>query len=239
MSHNSDTNECDFSFRIVLVGDPAVGKTSLLNRFVDNTFVPDSISTNGAAMKSRVVYSGKKSVRLFIVDTCGQELFRTVSRSIYNNADAVLVVYDQGNEKSFNNVQFWLREVDSYSNNPKCLKVLVANKTDLPKSAVSEESAKSFSSQLGLSLFDTSAKEDINVDNVFQSVVQGVGNKVHPSEDWRKVSVARTPSREVSSSSGLSASGAAQNRKRTSFCTLWGICLFFCGPASEKQKSTK
>jgi len=225
MSHiNSEHNESDFSFRIVLVGDPAVGKTSILNRFVDNTFVPDSISTNGAPMKSRVIFCGKKSVRLFIVDTCGQELFRTVSRSIYHNADAVLVVYDQTNEKSFSNVQFWLREVDSYSNNPKCIKVIVGNKSDIPKIVVSEETAKNFASGLGLPFIDTSAKEDVNVDALFAAAVQAVGNKIHQNEDWSKVKVARMTSREASSS-GLASSGSSQNRKRASFCSIRCVLL--------------
>jgi len=215
----SNTNqECDYTFRIVIIGDPHVGKTSLLLRFVDNVFTSENVSTNGATMKSRVVSCGKKSVQLNILDTAGQELFRTLSRSIYHNADAVIVVYDQGNEKSFENVQFWLREVDNYSNNPKCLKTIVGNKID-SKLVVSPETGKNFASSHELPYFDTSAKEDTNVDALFQAVVQAVGNKLHQSEDWGKLKVART-ARESSSPSGLAAPGPQNNKKKASFCNL-------------------
>jgi len=216
---NNNNNECDFTFKVVIVGDQTVGKTSLLLRFIDNVFIAENVTTNGANMKSRVVAVGKKSVQLNIMDTCGQELFRTVSRSIYHNADAVIVVYDQGNEKSFNNVQFWLREVDHYSNNPRCHKIIVGNKTD-SKLVVTTDTGRAYATGLGFQFFDTSAKENSNVDTLFTAVAQGVGQKVHPTEDWNKVRVSRADSRE-GSSSGLNSSGGAQsaNRKKTS-----GLC---------------
>jgi len=226
MSSNNDNQESDYTFRIVVVGDPAVGKTSLTSRFVDNAFLSETISTNGAPTKTRILPFGKKSVQLNIMDTCGQELFRTVSRSIYHNADAVIVVYDQGNEKSFTNVQFWLREVDAYSNNPNCHKTIVGNKTDSNKLVVTPDTGREYAINLGLPFFDTSAKEDSNVDVLFQAVVQAVGNKKHQNEDWNKVKVARNGPRESSSSSGLSTSGSTQNnKKKASFCTLRGMLL--------------
>jgi len=213
----SSNNDCDYTFRVVIVGDQTVGKTSLLLRFVDNVFIAENVTTNGANMKSRIVQLGKKTVQLNIMDTCGQELFRTISRSIYHNADAVIVVYDQGNEKSFNNVQFWLREVDKYSNNPNCHKVVVGNKTDSQKLVVTTEQGKAFAAGQGIEFLDTSAKDDVNVDTLFASVAQGVGNKIHPSEDWNKVRVARSDSREPGQS-GLG--NSQQGRKRTPFCSL-------------------
>eukprot|EP00026_Physarum_polycephalum_P009547 Phypoly_transcript_09675.p1 GENE.Phypoly_transcript_09675~~Phypoly_transcript_09675.p1 ORF type:complete len:217 (+),score=24.32 Phypoly_transcript_09675:237-887(+) len=214
----SSNNECDYTFRVVIVGDQTVGKTSLLLRFVDNVFLQDNVTTNGANMKSRIIPCGKKSVQLNIMDTCGQELFRTISRSIYHNADAVIVVYDQGNEKSFNNVQFWLREVDKYTNNPNCHKIIVGNKTDSPKLAVTIDQGKAFAADLGLQFFDTSAKTPSNVDALFTAVAQGIGSKIHPSEDWNKVRVARSDSQNAGSSN-LSNSGGAPKRK-TPFCSL-------------------
>jgi small GTP-binding protein len=212
----SSNNECDYTFRVVIVGDQTVGKTSLLLRFVDNVFIADNVSTNGANMKSRIVPCGRKSVQLNIVDTCGQELFRTISRSIYHNADAVIVVYDQGNEKSFNNVQFWLREVDKYSNNPNVHKIVVGNKTDSNKLVVTTEQGKAFADDLGLQFFDTSAKTDSNVDSLFAAVAQGVGAKAHPTEDWTKVRVARSNSDAVP----IALREQHGRKARTNFCAL-------------------
>jgi len=222
MSNNNENHECDYTFRILIIGDPGVGKSSLSSRFVDNVFSAETISTTAPAMKSRVEPIGKKSVQLNILDTCGQELFRTVSRSIYNNVDAVIVVYDQGNEKSFNNVQFWLREVDNYSKNPNCHKVIVGNKIDkVSNLVVSPDTGKEYATSISLEFFNTSAKEDTNVDELFQSVVLAIGNKIHQNEDWSKLKLARSGARENSASSGLSASGSAQNNKnKPRFCTL-------------------
>jgi len=222
MSSNNDNHDSDYVFRIVVIGDAGVGKTSITTRFVDNTFSAETIATNGNPVKSRVVPCGKKSVQLNIMDTCGQELFRTVSRSIYHNADAVIVVYDQGNEKSFANVQFWLREVDTYSNNPKCHKAIVGNKTDSQKTAITTDTGREFATNNNLPFFDTSAKEGTNIDALFQAVAQAVGAIKSSNEDWSKLKVARPGDRESSSSSGLSASGSGQNKqgKKASFCTL-------------------
>jgi len=222
----SDHQESDYTFKIVVVGDPAVGKTSLTSRFVDNAFAAETISTNGTPTKFRVVQCGKKSVQLNIMDTCGQELFRTISRSIYHNADAVIVVYDQGNEKSFTNVQFWLREVGAYSNNPNCHKAIVGNKTDSNKLVVTPDTGREFATNLGIPFFDTSAKDDTNVDALFHAITLAIGSKKHSNEDWNKLKVVRSGTRESSSSSGLSASGSAQNnKKKASFCTLKNFIL--------------
>jgi Ras-related protein Rab-18 len=214
----SSNNECDYTFRIVIVGDQTVGKTSLLLRFVDNIFIAENVTTNGANMKSRVISCGKKNVQLNIHDTCGQELFRTISRSIYNNADAVIVVYDQGNEKSFNNVQFWLREVDKYSNNPNCHKIIVGNKIDTEKLVVTIDQGKAYATSQGLQFLETSAKTGHNVDTLFSQATQGIGNKVHSSEDWTKVRVER-PDAQAGSSS-LNNSGKPGKRPRDIVCTL-------------------
>lgn len=224
MSSNNDNHETsDYAFRILVIGDAGVGKTSITTRFVDNAFYAETIATNGVGVKRRVVPCGKLSIELNIIDTCGQELFRTVSRSIYNNVDAVIVVYDQGNEKSFTNVQFWLREVDTYSNNPKCHRVIVGNKVDSTKLVVTPDTGREFATSRSLPFFDTSAKEDTNIDSLFQSVVVAVGAIKAQNEDWSKLKVGR-PGRDSSSSSGLSASGSAQtNKKKASFCNLKNI----------------
>lgn len=228
----SNNNECDYAFRVVIVGDQTVGKTSLLLRFVDHVFIAENVTTNGANMKSREVPFGKKTVQLNILDTCGQELFRTISRSIYHNADAVIVVYDQGNEKSFTNVQFWIREADRYTNNPKCIKLIVGNKIDVEaKRVIDPNAGREFATSLGLPFFDTSAKENTNVNSLFQAVIQGIGAKTHPTEDWTKVRVGRPESREGGASSSsnnnnnnsLSNSGGAQKGGKggkATFCTL-------------------
>lgn len=84
--------DSDYTFKVVLVGDPTVGKTSIILRFIDNIFISDNVTTNGVNIKSRALQFGKRSVKIVIADTAGQERFRTISRSMYREADAVIIV---------------------------------------------------------------------------------------------------------------------------------------------------
>jgi len=203
--------ESDYTFKVVLVGDPTVGKTSIILRFVDNNFIADNVTTNGVNIKSRVIQFGKKSVKIVLADTAGQERFRTISRSMYREADAVIVVYDQTVEKTFSSMRFWVNEVDKYANE-NTRKFIVSNKIDL-NAVVPSANGKHFADELDLPFVEVSAKLDTNVDTLFQTLVQSVGERVNSNEEWAKFKISKT--------SGGSGSGAAPPPKRKSgICTL-------------------
>jgi len=202
--------ESEYSFKILLVGDPTVGKTSIILRFVDNIFIPDNVSTNGTDIKTRDVQFGKKSVRLVLADTAGQERFRTISRSMYRDADAVIIVYDQANDKSFGNVRFWINEVNKYANEDT-RKLMVSNKTDLPP-VVPVVNAKAFADQQRIPFLEVSAKMDSNIDLMFQSIVQSIGERVNRGEDWNKFKIVK---------SGQGGSSHNPPKKKSSFCTIF------------------
>jgi len=201
---NSNELKCDYSFRIVLVGDPTVGKTTILLRFVDNVFMADNVSTSGATEKSRTVNFGKKIVRLNLVDTAGQERFRTVSKSFYSDADGVVIVYDQSNEKSFLNVSPWLREVEKFAQKEHLYKVIAGNKADL-NGIVPTDNGKHLATEQGTQFFHTSAKNDTNIDQLFQHLVQTLGARLYRDEDWNKFRIQRP--------------GSAPQKKK-GFCTI-------------------
>jgi len=223
--------ESEYSFKIVLVGDPTVGKTSIILRFVDNIFIPDNVTTNGANVKTRDVQFGKKSVKLVLVDTVGQERFRTISRSMYRDADAVIVVYDQGSEKSFVSVRFWLNEVDKYASE-NTHKLLVSNKSDLNTAVVPIASGRALAEELRIPFFDVSAKADVNIESLFQSSVQYMGERRHRSEEWSKFKIGKnrnsgafsavgSSSSSIGGGSGggsASASTSAPAQKKPRFC---------------------
>jgi len=218
---NSKAPSSEYNFRIIIVGDSTVGKTSLLLRFVDNTFRGDNVSTNGAEVKSRSLAFNKKNLKIDIVDTRGQEMFRTISRSIYRDADAAIVVYDQANEKSFQNAHFWLREVERYGQS-HCKTVLAANKSDM-HATVPLETGKAFAVEKGIPFFDTSAKDDKNVDAMFQAVIQAVGTSIHQAEDWTKFKIVKPDqgsSNGSSSSSSSNSNNGATGRKKSPLCTI-------------------
>ncbi|KAI3861002.1 hypothetical protein MKX03_026671 [Papaver bracteatum] len=137
------SNEYDYLFKLLLIGDSSVGKSCLLLRFSDDSFVESHISTIGVDFKISTLELEGKTVKLQII------------------------VYDVTEKESFDNVKQWLSEIDRYANDTVC-KLLVGNKCDLVEEKVVEtETAKAFAEKLGISFLETSAKDSINVEQIF------------------------------------------------------------------------
>merc|ERR1712023_429870 len=119
----------DYLFKLLLIGDSGVGKSSLLLRFADDTYTQSYISTIGVDFKIRTVELEGKTIKLQIWDTAGQERFRTITSSYYRGAHGIIVVYDVTDIDSFNNVKQWLCEIDRYACE-NVNKLLVGNKCE-------------------------------------------------------------------------------------------------------------
>nr|XP_032836009.1 ras-related protein Rab-35 isoform X2 [Petromyzon marinus] len=103
--------EYDHLFKLLIIGDSGVGKSSLLLRFSDNVFSGSHITTIGVDFKIRTMDVGGERVKLQIWDTAGQERFRTITSTYYRGTHGVIVVYDVTSAESFVNVQRWLQEI--------------------------------------------------------------------------------------------------------------------------------
>lgn len=165
--------EYDHLFKLLIIGDSGVGKSSLLIRFSDNTFSGSYITTIGVDFKIRTVTINGERVKLQIWDTAGQERFRTITNTYYRGTHGVIVVYDVTNGESFANVKRWLQEIES--NCDVVNKVLVGNKNDDPnRKVVITEDAQRFANQMEIQLFETSAKDNINVEEMFLAITEQV-----------------------------------------------------------------
>jgi len=171
----------DFVSKFVVLGESGGGKTSLLLRFTDQTFTESSIETIGVEFKLRIVkLKDGRRVKVNVWDTSGQERFRTITSSYYRGANGVLLVFDLTDAESFSNLQFWFREVDRYCENVKM--VLVGNKVDLSKKRVVEYTvAKDFADSKNLPYIETSAKENINVEEAFLMLATEIGKNAMSS----------------------------------------------------------
>jgi len=166
-SRTMQTPEYDFLFKLLLIGDSGVGKSSLLVRFSDDTYSESYISTIGVDFKIRTIDIDGKSVKLQIWDTAGQERFRTITSSYYRGAHGIIIVYDVTDKESFQNVKHWLQEIDKYANEG-VMKLLVGNKSDLQsKKVVTYDEAKELADSLGIGFLETSAKNSHNVEQGF------------------------------------------------------------------------
>jgi len=163
-----------------MVGDSGVGKSSLLKRFANREFTGDYISTIGVDFEIKTLEIDGKSVKLQIWDTAGQERFQNITTSYYRGAHCIILVYDITQIETFQHVHKWHKQIQEHSNSNVQI-LLVGNKSDLGANRqVPYEDAEEMANQLGVSVFETSAKDATNVDQAFYHIAnQAIQNKVH------------------------------------------------------------
>jgi len=190
-----------YSFKLLVVGDSGVGKSSLLLRYAEDSYSDTFLSTIGVDFKLKSLLSKdlSKSIKLQIWDTAGQERFRTITSSYYRGSHGVLVLYDITDRESFENAEVWLREVDRFSGNNGLQKMLVGCKLDLEhKRMVSQDEAQSFSEAKGIHYAECSAKDSCNVNHVFNAITEHMYNEVdeelHKNEQFEKRTGIKTSS---------------------------------------------
>lgn len=175
--HTAMNPEYDYLFKILLVGDSGVGKSSLLLRFADDTFCDSYISTIGVDFKIKTVILDEKVVKLQIWDSAGQERFKTLTTTYYRGAHGIAVVYDVTDRNTFINCGSWLTEIERHA----CegvLKLIVGNKCDKTDREVDTEAAASFAEKLSIKYLESSAKNAINVDRLFMTMAAELKEKL-------------------------------------------------------------
>ena len=159
-----------YAFKIFVIGDPSVGKTTLLLRFVDKAFRELYIPTVGVQVSLKSIeYNNNTLVKLNLWDIAGQEHFRSLRSNFYQGSNAVLIVFDLTNPKTFKNVQTWY--LDMVKVMGPIPGFLVGNKADLPRQ-VSKFDGQDLADKLKLGFVETSAKTGENIDNVFQNLAE-------------------------------------------------------------------
>lgn len=173
----------DYMFKLLIIGNSSVGKTSFLFRYADNSYTSAFVSTVGIDFKVKTVFRQNKRVKLQIWDTAGQERYRTITTAYYRGAMGFILMYDVTNEESFNAVQDWCTQIKTYSwDNAQV--VLVGNKCDREdERVVSAERGKQLAQQMGLEFYEASAKDNLNVKAVFERLVDIICDKMSESLD--------------------------------------------------------
>ncbi|KAF8390008.1 hypothetical protein HHK36_024528 [Tetracentron sinense] len=168
-------DECDYLLKAVLIGDSGVGKSNLLSRFARDEFRLDSKPTIGVEFAYRNIKVGDKLIKAHIWDTAGQERFRAITSSYYRGALGALLVFDITRRASFDNLKKWLHELREFGNSDMVI-VLVGNKSDLGYSReVGEEEGRIFAEKEGICFMETSALENLNVEEAFLQMI----TKIH------------------------------------------------------------
>ncbi|XP_071720376.1 ras-related protein RABA5c-like [Rutidosis leptorrhynchoides] len=177
MSSSDDEGE-EYLFKVVIIGDSAVGKSNLLSRYARNEFNLHSKATIGVEFQTQSMEIDGKEVKAQIWDTAGQERFRAVTSAYYRGAVGALIVYDISRSTTFESVTRWLDELNTHSETTVA-RMLVGNKLDLENiRAVSVEDGKNLAEKNGLFFMETSALDSTNVKTAFEMVIREIYNNV-------------------------------------------------------------
>ena len=174
MSESKANNaEEEIKIQIMLLGESQIGKTSLIQRYVKNNFNLSYITTVGIDFQLKQIKMNNKSIKLQIWDTAGQERFKNITKSYFHSSDGFIVGYDITSRLSFTNVSTWLKEIND--NAPEEIqKILIGNKCDLNEREVTTEEGQKLAEENGMKFFETSAKNDINVKETFESITKDI-----------------------------------------------------------------
>ena len=169
-----NSEQPDFLFKMLLIGNSGVGKSCLLVRYAENSFNENFFNTIGVDFKIKTIALDNQNIKLQIWDTAGQERFRTLTASYYRGAHGIIVVYDVTDRDTFENVRQWMQEIDKFATDSVC-KIIIGNKCDLADARkVTTEEGQELAQQYNVPFLETSARSDVGVENCFLTMAKQI-----------------------------------------------------------------
>ena len=166
-----------YSYKVILIGDSLVGKTSLILRFCKDKYEDNSLSTVGIDTQKKYIIKNDKKIELQIWDTAGEEKFRSLAKSSCNQMDGIIFVFDLGVKETFKNIKTWYINLEQMVDFKKVGAVLVGNKSDLESHDITEEKILDYSNQKNMEYIAASAKINVNVNEIFIKILDDIMKK--------------------------------------------------------------
>ena len=164
--------DSDITIKLLLIGNAYVGKTLIVQKFIDNAFSKSTVSTIGVDLQSKIIDINGKKVKYLIWDTAGEDRMKTMTYSYYRGCHVILVVYDVTDLKSFQNVSTWVECIDKFAKS-NVLKILVGNKTDLvDKRVISKDEGIRLAQENGLKYYEISALTITGLLEMFEDIAK-------------------------------------------------------------------
>ena len=179
MADNDDdsiSDSYDQKIKIMILGETLVGKTAIITRYTKKVFAENYLTTVGIDFQNKQLNINGKKINVEIWDTAGQERFRNIAKTYFQSSDGFLLVYDITSKDSFNKLNDWYDQIKlNAPENSKC--IIAGNKSDLEeKRQVKKEEGEQFASDHNLKFYETSAKDDKNINIVFELLSNEIVN---------------------------------------------------------------
>ena len=176
--NNNDSFDYEYLFKILLIGNSNVGKSSLFLRYVDEIWKDNFVPTIGVDFKIKSIKIDNKTIKLQIWDTAGQERFRSLLSSYFKGANGILLLYDITNVNSFKSLSNWLIEIEKNSSK-NVKKILIGNKCDLNDlRKIPINKGKEFANTYNMKFIETSAKNNVNINECFNILGKELINNI-------------------------------------------------------------
>ena len=179
MKKNEDKKKKNNNVSLITLGEGQVGKTSIIYRYIDDTFTSNYLATIGIDSKFKIIkLASGEEIKVKILDTAGQERFQSIAANYIKKADGIVFVYDITKAYTFTNLEKWLSNIDEVANDKPCL--LIGNKSDMnDKREVSKEEGMEFTKKFKKEthFYETSCKTGENVDKAINDLVNQIYSK--------------------------------------------------------------
>jgi len=171
MIDNENNKDSDIKVKLLLIGNTFVGKTLIVQKFIDEKFAKQTMNTVGVELQSKVVEVNGKKVKYLIWDTAGQDRMKTMAYSYYRGCDIILIVFDVHERSSFGAISNWVECVEKFAK-PTALKVLVGNKIDLPDRNITTDEGKKLAEDYGFEYYEISALKLQGLKEMFEDIAK-------------------------------------------------------------------
>ena len=185
ISIKSTDSKIFYKLKLILIGDSGVGKTSLLNRYMGEQFIPNQPCTINADFKIKSIRIDELTfAEIIIWDTCGQERYRSMTRQYFQDAHGIILVYDVCDKRSFADLNIWLEEIKKNSIKENISIILCGNKIDLKFRNTSFEEASTFAKNNDILYCETSSKEGFNIETAFEKLIKDIIEKMNRNSQF-------------------------------------------------------
>ena len=174
------TEENEKKYKILIIGEASVGKTSIMCRYADNFFPENYKSTIGIDFRIKKINHKNDKFKIQILDTAGQERFRSIGNSYYREVRGIFIVFDLTDKDTFNQLDYWLQSINDVVDNQNI--IILANKCDL-KEEVTDDEINNYIIKTNYDIIKVSARKNININQAFKKMINLIKNHRDPERD--------------------------------------------------------